>query len=177
MSRLAIVENGVVTNVVLAGPDYTPPAGAVACPDRIGKGWTYDEESGEFSAPVRPEPKRQKPKGVSQLDFSRKFLRREQAKRWMATVLRARRAVEADTATAVQEEIALAYEHFTQTDGIDFNSPDVQAAIYVMYIEGAFGPVYDPATGVPPTTDEQFAIDEAARMAAGIPYEEVDAPA
>jgi len=49
--RYAIVINGAVANVVIwdGVAQWTPDQGeAVACPDEVGIGWTYD---GEFSAP------------------------------------------------------------------------------------------------------------------------------
>jgi len=49
--RVAIVEEGVVTNVIVAD-ELTEP-NWVECPDEVGVGWTYDGET--FMAPP-PEP-------------------------------------------------------------------------------------------------------------------------
>ena len=56
--RYAIIENNEVTNATLwdGVTDWFPPEGtiAVACPDDVGPGWTY--ENGTFIAPPVPEP-------------------------------------------------------------------------------------------------------------------------
>jgi hypothetical protein len=53
--RYAIIENGVVTNVVVADAEYAQSQGWIECPD-AGPGWTYAD--GVFTAPVvvAPEP-------------------------------------------------------------------------------------------------------------------------
>lgn len=50
--RVAIIEDGVVANVILA--DSATDFGGVECPDAVSPGWAYDGET--FSAPVMPEP-------------------------------------------------------------------------------------------------------------------------
>jgi len=56
--KYAIVENDEVINVTLwdGTTEWSPPEGtiAVACPDEVGPGWTY--ENGTFVAPPVPEP-------------------------------------------------------------------------------------------------------------------------
>ena len=47
--RYAIIESGVVTNAVLAEPDYAASQGWVALPDGAGIGWLYD--GANFTAP------------------------------------------------------------------------------------------------------------------------------
>ena len=53
MARFAIVENGVVVNVVLADAGPVDSVDVSAVPG-VGPGWTYDGE--EFTAPVVPDP-------------------------------------------------------------------------------------------------------------------------
>lgn len=54
--KYAIIENGTVTNVALwdGTTEWSPPEGtiAVACPDEVGPGWSYDGST--FSPPVEP---------------------------------------------------------------------------------------------------------------------------
>lgn len=51
--RYAIIENGVVTNVVVASADIATQNGWVQC-DHGGPGWTY--ANGVFTEPPRVEP-------------------------------------------------------------------------------------------------------------------------
>jgi len=48
--RYAIIENGVVVNVVVASPDYAAKHGWVYA-EFAGPGWLYDAETKEFSPP------------------------------------------------------------------------------------------------------------------------------
>ena len=56
--RVALIKDGLVTNVILAGNSYQPDAGvgAIALPDNspVGIGWAY--ANGEFTAPQPPAP-------------------------------------------------------------------------------------------------------------------------
>ena len=52
-NRYAIVDSGLVTNVVVADAEYAAQQGWIACPD-AGPGWTY--ANGVFTAPVVVEP-------------------------------------------------------------------------------------------------------------------------
>lgn len=53
-NRYAIIQNGVVTNVVVADAEYAAQNGWIACPD-AGPGWGYDGQA--FTAPPpAPEP-------------------------------------------------------------------------------------------------------------------------
>lgn len=52
-NRFAIIENGLVTNVVVADAEIASTNGWVACPV-AGPGWTYTD--GVFTAPVVVEP-------------------------------------------------------------------------------------------------------------------------
>lgn len=53
--RAAIVSENVVTNVILLKPDADPADfGAIACPDNVSKGWSYDGT--DFAAPPPPDP-------------------------------------------------------------------------------------------------------------------------
>jgi hypothetical protein len=54
--RYAIIENGLVTNVVLADEAFAAEQGWVECPD-AGPGWTYDGSTFTEPAPTPdPEP-------------------------------------------------------------------------------------------------------------------------
>jgi len=52
-NRFAIIENGLVTNVVVADAEIASANGWIDCPD-AGPGWTYAD--GVFTAPVVVEP-------------------------------------------------------------------------------------------------------------------------
>jgi hypothetical protein len=52
--RHAIIESGVVTNVVLANEQFAAEQGWVVAPDDVGPGWLYAD--GVFSAPPAPPP-------------------------------------------------------------------------------------------------------------------------
>ena len=49
MLRYALIENGVVANVVLADPDVAESLGAVACPDSVSPGWLFSD--GQYAEP------------------------------------------------------------------------------------------------------------------------------
>lgn len=49
MGRYAVIEDGLVTNVILLEPDTPGFEDAVACADEVGPGWAWDGE--EFTAP------------------------------------------------------------------------------------------------------------------------------
>jgi len=51
-NRYAIVENGVVVNVVLADADFAAQHGWMAVPKEVGPGWVYTDA--QFSAPPPP---------------------------------------------------------------------------------------------------------------------------
>lgn len=48
-NRYAIIENGIVVNVIIADADYATQNGLVACPN-AGPGWGYMD--GIFTAPI-----------------------------------------------------------------------------------------------------------------------------
>lgn len=50
-NRYAIIENGLVVNVVVAEPEYASAQGWVECPE-AGPGWLYDGQT--FTAPPPP---------------------------------------------------------------------------------------------------------------------------
>lgn len=52
-NRYAIIENGIVVNVVAADAEIASTNGWIACPD-AGPGWTYT--NGVFTAPAVVEP-------------------------------------------------------------------------------------------------------------------------
>jgi hypothetical protein len=51
--RYAIIENGIVTNVVIADAELATQNGWIECPD-AGPNWTY--ANGVFTAPIEAEP-------------------------------------------------------------------------------------------------------------------------
>lgn len=51
--RYAIVESGIVVNVVLAESEYAAKQGWIECPE-AGPGWSYAD--GVFTAPPEPSP-------------------------------------------------------------------------------------------------------------------------
>ncbi len=57
-SRYGVLSGTEVVNVVLwdGETEWTPPDGctAVACPDNVGPGWTF--EDGAWTAPIEEEP-------------------------------------------------------------------------------------------------------------------------
>lgn len=50
--RVAIIQDGIVINVVIA--DDPERVGGIACPDDVGIGWSYSD--GTFTAPPAPDP-------------------------------------------------------------------------------------------------------------------------
>lgn len=58
--KKALIDNGVVTNVIRARPGFDVPGmNLVDCPDECGPGWLYAD--GQFTAPPEPEPVVQPP--------------------------------------------------------------------------------------------------------------------
>lgn len=53
-NRYAIIENGVVTNVVLADSTFAEEQGWIAAPDDVGPGWLWD---GNNFIPPQRDPK------------------------------------------------------------------------------------------------------------------------
>jgi len=51
MARMAIINYGVVANIILADQEWP---GGVECPDGVLIGWSYSK--GEFTAPAVPDP-------------------------------------------------------------------------------------------------------------------------
>ena len=50
--RYALIENGLVANVILADPAFAAAVGAIPCSDTAGPGWLYDGAT--FSEPPPP---------------------------------------------------------------------------------------------------------------------------
>ncbi len=50
MERFAIIENGIVGNIVIADAEFAQDQGWLAAPDDVEIGWTYD--GNDFAAPV-----------------------------------------------------------------------------------------------------------------------------
>ena len=50
MERFAIIENGIVGNIVIADAEFAQEQGWLAAPDDVEIGWTHDGEA--FAAPV-----------------------------------------------------------------------------------------------------------------------------
>jgi hypothetical protein len=59
MTRTAIINGGIVENVILTGDGWTAPEGvtAVDCGPEVGPGWTYDGD-GFTAPPTPPAPRR-----------------------------------------------------------------------------------------------------------------------
>ena len=101
------------------------------------------------------------PAGISHLEFLR-LLRPEQTGRWRRRV---KAALEADTPSLMDDVIVAADQHFQMSKAIEMDHSDTQAAVYIMYAEGAFGPVFD-GTGEP-SPEQLYAISEADRVGRG----------
>jgi hypothetical protein len=67
--RHAIIESGVVTNVVLADEQFAAEQGWAAAPDNVGPGWLYAD--GVFSAPPAPPPPPEPPKPTKEQLFAK----------------------------------------------------------------------------------------------------------
>jgi hypothetical protein len=52
--RYAILSGITVSNVIVADADFAVSVGAVACPDDVGIGWTYDGTNWAAPAPKPP---------------------------------------------------------------------------------------------------------------------------
>ena len=40
--RYAVIEDGVITNIVVATPEFAAAQGWIECPDEVNIGWSYD---------------------------------------------------------------------------------------------------------------------------------------
>ena len=108
-------------------------------------------------------------KGRPKVDFLRLLLPAE-AKRWRQRVDAALAADPADPEEAAYEaQIWMAQQHFDAVPAVEQDHIETRAAIYIMYLEGVFGPTYD-GTGTP-TTDQLTAIARADRVSAFLPPE------
>jgi len=116
--------------------------------------------------PAEPVPPR-KPI-FTHYQFATDVLTADQNDAWLALVETARAAVADGTASPSQRAQHRAYTHFNLAGAVDMNAAETQAGIMAMYIWGVFGPVHDTGSGEPPTPEEQRAIDEADRVAAGL---------
>ena len=56
MSRYAIIESDLVTNIAEAEVSYAETKGWIAAPDNVGIGFTYDATAGTWTAPIPPPP-------------------------------------------------------------------------------------------------------------------------
>lgn len=55
IGRYAIIENGVVANVIVADPEFAASVSAIPCADEAGPGWLYDGAA-FIAPPPPPEP-------------------------------------------------------------------------------------------------------------------------
>ena len=52
IGRYALIENGVVANVIVADPEFAASVNAILCAEQAGPGWLYDGTA--FTAPPPP---------------------------------------------------------------------------------------------------------------------------
>ncbi|WP_270374997.1 hypothetical protein [Marinicauda sp. Alg238-R41] len=105
-------------------------------------------------------------KGMPKVDFLRCLLPIEK-KRWQQRIEAAYAADPANPEEAAYEAALWnAAQHFNAVPAIEMDHAETQAAVYIMYIEGAFGPYFD-GEGEP-TSDQIAAIARADRVAAGL---------
>ncbi|EAP89181.1 hypothetical protein OA2633_00270 [Oceanicaulis sp. HTCC2633] len=136
--------------------DLTPPTpGEGEVVIWLGSSWATGPR------PTRTAPPARLPT-LSHLQFLR-LLRPVQTGRWRRRV---KAALEADPVTAMDDVIVAADQHFAAAQAVEMDHADTQAALYVMYVEGAFGPYFD-GTGEP-SPEQLAAIAEADRVAAAI---------
>lgn len=123
--RYAIIENGTVTNVSLwdGTTEWTPPEGtiAVACPDEVGPGWTYDGTN--FIAPPVPEP------GaiiLNKVDFLRLFTQAER--------------INIRAAAAVDPVVADYQSMLDAATTVNLSDPDILTGVPLLEQAGLIGP-------------------------------------
>ena len=123
--KYAIIENGTVTNVTLwdGTTEWSPPEGsiAVACPDEVGPGWTYDGTN--FTAPPIPEPG---PVILNKVDFLRLFTQAER--------------INIRAAAAVNPVVADYQSMLDAATTVNLQDPDILTGVPLLEQAGLIGP-------------------------------------
>ena len=123
--KYAIIENGTVTNVTLwdGTTEWSPPEGsiAVACPDEVGPGWTYDGTN--FIAPPLPEPG---PVILNKVDFLRLFTQAER--------------INIRAAAAVNPVVADYQSMLDAATTVNLQDPDILTGVPLLEQAGLIGP-------------------------------------
>ena len=112
--RYAIIENGMVSNVIVAD-EANAPETAVQCAPEVGKGWSYDGSA--FAPPPAKLPV------VTPLDFLQSYISPAHLATWEG--LRAD-AISANPRSDDQANILAAWSVFMAAPKINFASPYVQ---------------------------------------------------
>lgn len=129
-----------------------------------GKSWVKPGE--DYIAPSYTTPERRRVLNITQLGFLR-LLTASQVGRWER---RKKAALEATTPSEMDDVVLQGDRLFSSTPSFNLLDPISQAVVYVMYVNGVFGPFFD-GTGTP-TQEQLDAIAEADRVAAGEPISE-----
>jgi hypothetical protein len=123
----AVIKNNEVTNIILwdGVSEWSPPEGtiAVACPDEVGLGWTY--ENGTFVAPPVPEPV-PVPVVLNKVDFLRLFTQAER--------------INIRAAAAVDPVVADYQSMLDAATTVNLQDPDILAGVPLLEQAGLIGP-------------------------------------
>ena len=67
--KYAVIQKGVVSNIVLADPEFAAEQGWIECPEGVDIGWAYDGQTATPPAeiPVEPTPTSSKEELLAQL--------------------------------------------------------------------------------------------------------------
>lgn len=108
---------------------------------------------------------------MSQYQF-RQLLTDAQADAWLELVEQARASVAAGTATQTEKDRLRAWTDFHLPPGVEIDAPETQGGIFALWAWGVFGPVWS-GEGEP-SPEEQAAMDEMNRVAAGLAIGEAE---
>ncbi len=100
--------------------------------------------------------------------YATELLTADQNDAWIALVDDAEQTPPADR-TDTQKAVLRAWRHFTLHEYIKRENVHTKAGAMALYIWGVLGPVYDEQSGIPPTPEEQAAIDAADRLSRFLP--------
>ena len=124
--RYALIQNGVVTNVIEADPDHLPelPDTTLMPSKTAGIGWTYAD--GTFKAPEPETPLTQTSARITRLAFRNRFTQAEKVALELA-------ALDNPSATMAQRQQAAALRaHLKDLDAatfVDLNRPETVTAV------------------------------------------------